>query len=162
MPSVMLPLPTETLRIGRALDNDIVFSDLSVSSHHAELRKVAAGYRIVALDSFNGTFVNEQRVIAALLSDEDIVGLGDSTFRLADPVDGPVLSCVVSGATATSGDGNGDGTLEIPYAVRWLVPKGERFANFDILNDNDTQLDYYAGSGTSTRSASRPRSGGSS
>src|SRR6516164_6786207 len=33
--------------------------------------------------------------------------------------------------------------LEIPYAVRWLVPNGERFANFDILNDNDTQLDYY-------------------
>jgi cytochrome P450 / NADPH-cytochrome P450 reductase len=33
--------------------------------------------------------------------------------------------------------------LEIPYAIRWLVPKGERFANFDILNDNDTQLDYY-------------------
>ena len=33
--------------------------------------------------------------------------------------------------------------LEIPYAVRWLVPKGERFANFDILNDNDTQLEYY-------------------
>ena len=32
---------------------------------------------------------------------------------------------------------------EIPYAVRWLVPKGERFANFDVLNDNDTQLDYY-------------------
>ena len=27
--------------------------------------------------------------------------------------------------------------------MRWLVPKGERFANFDILNDNDTQLDYF-------------------
>ena len=40
-------------------------------------------------------------------------------------------------------EANGDGTLEIPYAIRWLVPKGERFANFDILNDNDTQLDYY-------------------
>jgi len=37
----------------------------------------------------------------------------------------------------------GDGPVEIPYAVRWLVPRGERFANFDILNDNDTQLDYY-------------------
>jgi cytochrome P450/NADPH-cytochrome P450 reductase len=33
--------------------------------------------------------------------------------------------------------------LEIPYAIRWLVPRGERFANFDILNDNDTQLDYF-------------------
>ena len=32
---------------------------------------------------------------------------------------------------------------EIPYAVRWLVPKGERFSNFDVLNDNDTQLDYF-------------------
>lgn len=36
-----------------------------------------------------------------------------------------------------------DGTVEIPYAVRWLVPAGERFANFDVINDNDTQLDYY-------------------
>lgn len=36
-----------------------------------------------------------------------------------------------------------DEPVEIPYAIRWLVPKGERFANFDILNDNDTQLDYY-------------------
>jgi len=36
-----------------------------------------------------------------------------------------------------------DRALDIPYAIRWLVPRGERFANFDILNDNDTQLDYY-------------------
>jgi len=32
---------------------------------------------------------------------------------------------------------------EIPYAVRWLVPNGERYANFDVLNDNDTQLEYF-------------------
>jgi cytochrome P450/NADPH-cytochrome P450 reductase len=43
----------------------------------------------------------------------------------------------------TSSAGPGDDALDIPYAVRWLVPKGERFANFDVLNDNDTQLDYY-------------------
>ena len=36
-----------------------------------------------------------------------------------------------------------DGPLDIPYAIRWLVPNGERFANFDIINDNDTQLDYW-------------------
>jgi cytochrome P450 / NADPH-cytochrome P450 reductase len=36
-----------------------------------------------------------------------------------------------------------EGPVEITYAIRWLVPRGERFANFDILNDNDTQLDYY-------------------
>jgi hypothetical protein len=38
---------------------------------------------------------------------------------------------------------NDERPREIPYAIRWLVPKGERFANFDILNDNDTQLDYW-------------------
>jgi cytochrome P450 / NADPH-cytochrome P450 reductase len=36
-----------------------------------------------------------------------------------------------------------DELREIPYAVRWLVPRGERFANFGVLNDNDTQLEYF-------------------
>ncbi|HZT14531.1 MAG TPA: cytochrome P450 [Gaiellaceae bacterium] len=46
-------------------------------------------------------------------------------------------------AEVTVEPAGGGGPLEIPYAVRWLVPKGERFANFDVLNDNDTQLEYY-------------------
>ena len=41
------------------------------------------------------------------------------------------------------GASSGDSPVEIPYAIRWLVPNGERFANFDILNDNDSQLDYW-------------------
>ncbi len=71
------------MRIGRSPDNDIVVSDLSVSSHHAELHTVSGTYRIVDLGSHNGTFVNEQRVTVARLAEGDTVGLGDSTFRLA-------------------------------------------------------------------------------
>jgi cytochrome P450/NADPH-cytochrome P450 reductase len=41
-----------------------------------------------------------------------------------------------------SAEGADDGAVEIPWAVRWLTPRGERFANWDILNDNDTQLEY--------------------
>ena len=60
----------------------------------------------------------------------------------------PVTAAPGAGAEESSAPtlgppGDGDGALEIPYAIRWLVPKGERFANFHILNDNDTQLDYY-------------------
>ncbi len=155
-----------TLRIGRSPDNDIVVSDLSVSSHHAELHTVAGAYRIVDLGSHNGTFVNEQRVTVVQLSEGDTVGLGDSTFRLAGrelqelapageaqmppaPQPGTAVpgTAVPGGAPEPGGTAPGGtapgGPLEIPYAVRWLVPRGERFANFDILNDNDTQLDYY-------------------
>ena len=142
-------LPATTQRIGREPDNDIVVSDLSVSSRHAELRKVAGAYRIVDLGSTNGTFVNEQRVTAALLSDGDM----SWSRRLYVPAGRPRTAAVHTAPPYTlrrhrrrsdcRRPGADDGALEIPYAVRWLVPKGERFANFDILNDNDTQLEYY-------------------
>ena len=56
----------------------------------------------------------------------------------------PTLSKAFPRPAADGPDSDTDtGPREIPYAIRWLVPKGERFANFDILNDNDTQLDYW-------------------
>jgi cytochrome P450/NADPH-cytochrome P450 reductase len=65
----------------------------------------------------------------------------------APPPAGPVVQAIPASAAPTRDDAiaaAGDGRpIEIPYAVRWLVPNGERFANFGILNDNDTQLDYY-------------------
>jgi pSer/pThr/pTyr-binding forkhead associated (FHA) protein len=156
----------EARRIGRVPDNDIVVPHLSVSRHHAELHTTPGGYRIVDLGSHNGTFVNEQRVTAAALAEGDTVGFGETTFRLAGgellqiadpaqaqmpPAPDPMTETGIGAAAgagpgpAEGGDGDGAGgePLEIPYAVRWLVPRGERFANFDILNDNDTQLDYY-------------------
>src|SRR5215475_2976036 len=82
-PSVVRQLPTKVLRIGRAPDNDVVIPELSVSRHHAELRKVGGTYQIVDLNSHNGTFVNGQRVSSAPLTEVDIVGIGPSTFRLS-------------------------------------------------------------------------------
>ena len=147
MPGAVWPLAAETLRIGRGPDNDIVLSDLSVSTHHAELRNVAGALRIVDLGSTNGTFVNERRVTAAPLSEGDIVALGDSTFRLVGQelreYTGTQAYAEEAPLPVAASPDAGDGALDIPYAIRWLVPKGERFANFDILNDNDTQLEYY-------------------
>jgi len=144
-----------TVRIGRAPDNDIVVSHLSVSGHHAELHHVAGAYRIVDLGSANGTYVNERRITAAPLAEGDAVGIGSATFRLAghelrevsDPAPAaetlPRAATPAAAASPAPPVSPGDGPLEIQYAIRWLVPRGERFANFDILNDNDTQLDYY-------------------
>jgi len=71
-----------TLRIGRADDNDIVVTDLSVSRHHAELRNIAGRSEIIDLSSHNGTFLNGERVHRAFFTEADIVGVGSATFRL--------------------------------------------------------------------------------
>ena len=82
-PSAIRQLPTKVLRIGRAPDNDVVVSDLSVSRYHAELRRAGDAYQIADLNSHNGTFVNGQRVTSAPLAEGDIVGIGPSSFRLS-------------------------------------------------------------------------------
>ncbi|MFF2039683.1 FHA domain-containing protein [Kitasatospora sp. NPDC058170] len=74
---------TRTLRIGRALDNDIVVSDLQVSRHHAELRQLPDGrYEIVDLGSHNGIFLNGQPVQRQLMGPQDRLTVGHSTFVL--------------------------------------------------------------------------------
>ena len=84
-PTAVLALPVHRLRIGRTSDNDLVLSDLSISRHHAELRKTGDGkYQIVDLGSHNGTFVNGQQVTSATVTEKDIVGIGHATFRLSD------------------------------------------------------------------------------
>ncbi len=73
----------KTIRIGRGLDNDLVVSDLQVSRHHAELRQLTDGrYEIVDLESHNGTYLNGQPITRQVLTAQDIVGVGHSTFRL--------------------------------------------------------------------------------
>lgn len=81
-PSAVLSLPTRKLRIGRATDNDVVVSDLSVSRHHAELRRTSRGeYEIVDLNSHNGTYLNGRRISVAPVTETDLIGVGPATFR---------------------------------------------------------------------------------
>lgn len=74
------------MRIGRALENELVVSDLQVSRHHAEFHATPDGrMEIRDLGSHNGTYVNGQPVAKSgsqLLAPNDIVGVGHSTFRI--------------------------------------------------------------------------------
>ena len=78
-------LSDKPVRIGRTPDNDLVLAgDLGVTRNHAELRKSPAGdYEIIDLGSHNGTFVNGKRISQATLTDQDVVTIGHSAFRLA-------------------------------------------------------------------------------
>ncbi|MFD5798340.1 FHA domain-containing protein [Streptomyces diastatochromogenes] len=74
------------MRIGRALENELVVSDLQVSRHHAEFHSMPGGrFEIRDLGSHNGTYVNGQPIPkggSVQLGPNDIVGVGHSTFRI--------------------------------------------------------------------------------
>ncbi|MGB8386551.1 ATP-binding cassette domain-containing protein [Mycobacterium sp.] len=63
--------------IGRSLDNDIVIHDVLASRHHAYLTPTPIGTEIRDAQSINGTFVNGIRVGSAVLSEGDVVTIGN-------------------------------------------------------------------------------------
>ncbi len=54
--------PEQSVRVGRAAENDIVLDDVRVSRSHAELEWNGSGFSLRDLGSINGTYVNGQRL----------------------------------------------------------------------------------------------------
>ncbi len=115
------------MRIGRALENDLVVSDLQVSRHHAEFHATPDGrMEIRDLGSHNGTYVNGQPIAkggSQLLGPTDIVGVGHSTFqivgdRLEEFVDTGEVSFSARHLTVTV-----DGGKQILKDVSFGVPE---------------------------------------
>ena len=69
--------PTGSATIGRSTDNDIVIQDVLASRHHAFLTQTPLGTEIRDAHSVNGTFVNGVRVGSAVLSEGDVVTIGN-------------------------------------------------------------------------------------
>ncbi len=78
-----IELPDSSLIIGRAEEANLVLEDNEISGRHAELQPEGDAWRITDLDSSNGTALNGEMVETALLSDGDIITMGETvcTFR---------------------------------------------------------------------------------
>jgi pSer/pThr/pTyr-binding forkhead associated (FHA) protein len=75
------------LAVGRAVDNDIVLDDPSLSRKHARLYRRGPGeLEVEDLGSSNGTFVNERKVGRGMVEPGDLLRFGELAFR----VDGDV------------------------------------------------------------------------
>src|SRR6476661_2387386 len=60
---------------------DIIIQDHEVSSTHCQIQNIGAVYHIFDMNSTNGTFVNNERIVKAKLNHGDIITVGQSTFR---------------------------------------------------------------------------------
>jgi adenylate cyclase len=79
-----LPLTDNGLRIGRALDNDIVLNHAIVSRHHAQVELRGRDAWVTDLNSRNGIFVNRLRIKEEQLGDGDVLQVGPFEFHYED------------------------------------------------------------------------------
>ncbi|MGD8983758.1 MAG: FHA domain-containing protein, partial [Desulfobacteraceae bacterium] len=70
------PFLKESVTIGRNDDNGIIIDNLAVSSYHAKIDKVGRDYIVTDLQSTNGTFVNDEKVVSQKLSHGDNIIIG--------------------------------------------------------------------------------------
>jgi pSer/pThr/pTyr-binding forkhead associated (FHA) protein len=74
-------LPPGTSTLGRAIDNDLVFDDPSLSRRHASIHRDGGKIEIEDLGSSNGSFVSGRRVGRGAVAPGDVVRFGDLSFR---------------------------------------------------------------------------------
>jgi hypothetical protein len=71
-----------TIRLGRALDNDIVLADDKVSRHHGQIGMRLGMLVYTDLRSTNGSFLNGAQVSEIALGPGDVLRIGSSTVTV--------------------------------------------------------------------------------
>jgi serine phosphatase RsbU (regulator of sigma subunit) len=97
--------------IGRAPENMIVVKDDMVSRRHSVIEKTIGGYRVRDLKSFNGTYLNGDRIQDEMLKPWDSVRVGRTRIFYVEPgtaAPAPAGATPEAGAPVPSADAPGD------------------------------------------------------
>jgi pSer/pThr/pTyr-binding forkhead associated (FHA) protein len=62
---------------------DVVVDDHEISSTHCQIQNINGEFHLFDMNSSNGTFVNNERVLKTMLNEGDIVTIGQSSFRFS-------------------------------------------------------------------------------
>ena len=68
------------IEIGRRPSSDIVLTESSVSSMHAQIVVDGDGWKVLNLLSSNGTFVNGKKIVQQAIVEGDMIGFAGSEF----------------------------------------------------------------------------------
>ncbi|MBI5596185.1 MAG: FHA domain-containing protein [Elusimicrobia bacterium] len=79
-----IPLDKPAVTVGRKADNDVVIDNPAISGHHCKIVQKGDTYYVEDLESTNGTFVNEKRIVKSGLHDQDVVGVAKHALVFID------------------------------------------------------------------------------
>ncbi|MBI2027071.1 MAG: FHA domain-containing protein [Deltaproteobacteria bacterium] len=78
------------VKLGRHSDNDIILKDLKASRFHAVIEKKHGHFIVRDLESQNGIYVNNQRVVESELSAGDFLSIGQVVLKYSENIHKPV------------------------------------------------------------------------
>lgn len=78
----LIHLPTTRFVIGRESQADLWLDDPSISRVHAVIEPTAAGCTLTDAGSTNGSYVNDHRIVTAILQPGDLVRFGNHIFKV--------------------------------------------------------------------------------
>lgn len=80
----IITIDKSPFKIGRALENDLVIQEASLSRYHAEIHRQDRQYQLVDLDSSGGSFLNGKRISQTPLESGDSIVLSGTALVFVD------------------------------------------------------------------------------
>ncbi len=147
------------ITIGRAEDNDLTLQTTNVSRHHARIDYEGGTYRVVDLDSTNGTHIGNAKLLPGVpetWTQEQPLRMGDAWLRLVVSGDRVSTSRLAGAGTAVAATGatridrsmvrtsTGEGRVGVVMDETTLsVAPGERAVSSIVILNQGAIVDHF-------------------
>lgn len=149
--TVEVQVTRETMTVGRTDDNDITLDTPNVSRHHARIESDGTTYRVTDLDSTNGTYIGNARLlpgVSEIWSPDQPLRVGDAWLRLVVSKERAATGRLDAGATSVNRSllrsSAGEGRIGVVMETTQLaVAPGERAVTSLMLLNQGPIVDHF-------------------
>lgn len=142
-----VPMKTNGLTIGREMDNDIVLDDPKVSRHHVRIDYDGSEYRVLDLNSSNGTYLANNRLlpgVSDVWNPDKGLRVGNTWLRLSRAEGGTksVVGTRLDYSRVTSSSGQGRVGVFMEDTNLSVQPGQSLDIQLVLINQGD-QVDHF-------------------
>lgn len=137
-----IPIEKTPIAIGRKPENDIQIDNMAVSGHHARIILQGESYMIDDLQSTNGTFVNEKKIISSALKDGDNIRIGQHILAFLFPEAATKAAAAPAAAAAVVTIPPEQHDAPEQHPIPQLKPKPEFSGTLRVLEGKSENEEY--------------------